>query len=96
MCRAPLQYLEFTQDFRQHAIMYDPDDLKVINSLLGHFGKAECLRLGFLSRDDNATLYVSPKGFGYLLDVLAAERSSLQEAYSAGYDQGYAQAKDGH
>jgi hypothetical protein len=76
--------------------MYDPDDHKTINALLGHFGKSECLRLGFLSRDDNATLYVSPKGFGYLIDVLAAERSSVHEAYSAGYDQGYAHAKDGY
>lgn len=75
--------------------MYDPDDHKIVRKLLDKFGEAECLRLGFLGRDDNATLYVSPKGLGYLLDVLAAELGSLPEAYAAGYDQGYTQAKDG-
>ena len=76
--------------------MYDPDDHKIIRKLLDLFGEAECLRLGFLGKDDNATLYVSPKGLGYLLDVIAAELGSLPDAYAAGYDQGYAQAKDGY
>ncbi len=75
--------------------MYDPDDHKILNKLLDLFGEPECLRLGFLGKDDNATLFVSPKGLGYLLDVLAAELTSLHEAYSAGYDQGHTQAKDG-
>ena len=74
--------------------MHDPDDHKIIRKLLDLFGETECLRLGFLGRDDNATLYVSPKGLGYLLDVIAAELVSIPEAYAAGYDQGYTQAKD--
>jgi hypothetical protein len=75
--------------------MYDPDDHKILRKLLDLFGEPECLRLGFLGKDDNATLYVSPKGLGYLLDVIAAELASLPEAYAAGYDQGYTLAKDG-
>ena len=75
--------------------MYDPDDHKILHKLLDLFGEPECLRLGFMGKDDNATLFVSPKGLGYLLDVLAAELTSVHEAYAAGYDQGYTQAKDG-
>lgn len=75
--------------------MHDPNDYKIITKLLDHVGEAECQRLGFLSKDDNATLRISPKGLGYLLDVLAAELTSLHEAYAAGYDQGHTQAKDG-
>lgn len=76
--------------------MHDPNDHKIIRKLLNHFGEPECLRLGFLGKDDNATLYISAKGLGYLLDVLAAERVTFHEVYAAGYDQGYTQAKDGY
>ncbi|MBU1210172.1 MAG: hypothetical protein KJ587_02740 [Alphaproteobacteria bacterium] len=76
--------------------MYDSDDHKIVSKLLDHFGEAESLRLGFLGKDDNATLYVSAKGLGYLLDVLAADLDTLQAAYAAGYDQGYTQARDGY
>jgi hypothetical protein len=76
--------------------MHDPDDIKIINTLRNQFGEAECLRLGFLGKDDNATLYVSAKGLGYLLEVVAGEIASNHEAYAAGYDQGYSQAKDGY
>lgn len=75
--------------------MYDPDDHKIIRKLLDLFGETECLSLGSLGRDDNATLYVTPKGLGYLLDVIAAALRSLPAAYAAAYDQGYTQAKDG-
>jgi len=76
--------------------MYDPDDIKIINTLRDQFGEAECLRLGFLGKDDNATLYVSAKGLGYLLEVVAGEITLIHESYAAGYDQGYNQAKDGY
>lgn len=75
--------------------MHDPDDIKIINTLRDQFGEPECLRLGFLRKDDNSTLYVSAKGLGFLLDVVAGEINSIHEAYAAGYDQGYTQAKDG-
>jgi hypothetical protein len=75
--------------------MYDPNDHKIIATLLAQFGDLDCQRLGFLGRDDNATLFVTAKGLGYLLDVVAAERTTLQEAYAAGYDQGYVQAREG-
>ena len=75
--------------------MYDPNDHKTIQKLLDLFGKEECLRCGFLGRDDNATLFLAIIGTGYLLDILAAEVDALHEAYAAGYRQGYQQAKDG-
>jgi hypothetical protein len=81
--------------FRQHREMYDPNDHKIIATLLAQCGDRECQRLGFLERDDNATLYVTAKGLGYLLDVVAADCTTLQEAYAAGYDQGYVQAREG-
>jgi len=76
--------------------MHDPDDHRIIERLIELLGQHECLSLGFIVRDDNATLHVSAKGLGYLLDVLAAELNSLHEAYAAGYDQGYTQARDGY
>ncbi len=75
--------------------MYESDHHKTIKKLLDLFGETECLRLDFLGKDDNATLYLSPPGTGYLIDVLAAELETLQEAYAAGYQQGSDQAKDG-
>lgn len=80
--------------FRQHGDMYDPNDHKIIATLLARFGDLECLRLGFLARDDNATLFVTAKGLGYLLDVVAADCTTLQDAYAAGYDQGLGQARE--
>jgi hypothetical protein len=74
--------------------MYDPDEHKIIATLLAQLGDAQCQRLGFLGRDDNATFFVTAKGLGYLMDVVAADCDSLEEAYAAGYDQGILQARD--
>ena len=75
--------------------MYDEDHHKTIAQLISHIGsQEECLRLGFLQKDDNATLHLSPAGMGYLIDVVAADLTALPEAYAAGYKQGYAQAEE--
>ncbi len=54
----------------------------------------ECVRLGFLKKDDNETLFLSPVGTGYLLDVGMNGVETPHEAYAAGFEQGYRQAKD--
>ncbi len=70
--------------------MYDPDDHKTIESLIEKVGsKEECLRLGFIDKDDNETLYISTAGLGYLLHVVARDVNSLAEAYAAGFDAAY-------
>ena len=78
-----------------NTVMYDTDHHKSIKTLLDLFGEAECLRLEFLDKDDNATLCLSPAGMGYLIDVLATELETPHEAYAAGYQQGYTQGKEG-
>lgn len=75
--------------------MYDPDHHKMIESLIERVGsKAECLRLGFLGKDDNETLFLTPAGFGYLLDVGAREIDNIAEAYAAGFQQGHELGSD--
>ncbi|OQW32374.1 MAG: hypothetical protein A4E20_14030 [Nitrospira sp. SG-bin2] len=76
--------------------MYDEDHHKTIAQLISRIGsQEECLRLGFLSKDDNATLRLSPAGMGYLIDVVASDVSALPDAYAAGYTQGHTQAEEG-
>lgn len=75
--------------------MYEPDQHKTIQKLLDLFGEKECLRCGFLGRDDNSTLFLTIIGTGYLLEVLAAEITAPHEAYAAGYQNGYTQCRDG-
>lgn len=76
--------------------MYDEDHHKTIAQLINHIGSQEkCIRLGFLAKDDNATLHLSPEGIGYLIDVVASDVTALPDAYAAGYIQGYTQAKEG-
>jgi len=72
--------------------MHDPDNQKTIQKLVESFGTDDCLRLGFLDQDDNATLRLTRGGFGYLLDVEAVEVDSLAEAYAAGYQRGFGHA----
>jgi len=75
--------------------MYDPDHHKIIGSLIDRVGsKEECLRLGFLGKDDNETLFLTAAGFGYLLDVGAREIDTIAEAYAAGFQQGHDLASD--
>lgn len=75
--------------------MYDEDHHKTIAQLIRHIGsQEECLRLGFLAKDDNATLHSSPTGMGYLIDVVAGDVTALPDAYAAGYKQGETQACD--
>lgn len=75
--------------------MYDEDHHKTITQLISRIGsQEECLRLGFLAKDDNATLHLSPAGMGYLIDVVAADLTALPEAYAAGYIQGHTQARE--
>ncbi|MDH4185860.1 MAG: hypothetical protein OEV08_02580 [Nitrospira sp.] len=76
--------------------MYDEDHHKTIAQLISHIGSQEkCLRLGFLAKDDNATLHLSPAGMGYLIDVVASNVTALPDAYAAEYIQGHTQAKEG-
>lgn len=76
--------------------MYDEDHHKTIAQLITLIGtKEKCLSFGFLVKDDNATMYLSPAGLGYLLDVVARDVSALPDAYAAGYIQGQTQAKEG-
>lgn len=75
--------------------MYDEDHDKTIAQLIGRIGSQEkCLQLGFLAKDDNATLHLSPAGMGYLVDVVASEITALPDAYAAGYKQGHTQARE--
>lgn len=75
--------------------MYDEDHHKTIAQLIGRIGSQdECLRLGFLINDDNATLHLSPAGMGYLINVVASEIKALPDAYAAGYKQGHTQARE--
>lgn len=76
--------------------MYDEDHHKTIAQLISRIGSQEkCLRLGFLGKDDNATLRLSPAGLGYLIDVVACDISALPDANAAGYKQGQAQSEEG-
>jgi hypothetical protein len=76
--------------------MHDEDHHKTIAQLIGRIGsQEECFRLGFLAKDDNATLHLSPAGMGYLIDVVASDVSALPDAYAAGYKQGHTQAEEG-
>ena len=73
--------------------MYDPDNHKIIASLIEKVGDAkECLRLGLLVKNDNETLFASTAGMGYLLQVEAKDVNTLAEAYAAGFEHGYEQA----
>ena len=75
--------------------MYDEDHHKTIAQLIGRIGsQEECLRLGFLAKDDNATLHLSPVGMGYLIDVVASEITALPDANAAGYIQGQTRARE--
>ena len=77
--------------------MYDEDHHRTIAQLITRIGsQEECLRLGFLAKDDNATLHLSPAGMGYLIDVVASDVTALADAYAAGYKQGHMQAEEGH
>lgn len=76
--------------------MYDEDHHRTIAQLINRIGsQEECLRLGFLATDDNATLHLSPVGMGYLIDVVASDITALPDAYAAGYKQGQTQTKEG-
>lgn len=69
-------------------LMYDKDDHKTISSLIEKIGSKErCLQLDFLLEDDNQTLFLTPIGLGYLLNVVAGDIDSLAEAYRAGFKQ---------
>jgi hypothetical protein len=69
--------------------MYDEDHHKIIAKLIKEIGSREkCLQLEFLGKDDNETLFLTAKGFGYLLDVVAGDLGTLAEAYEAGFEQG--------
>lgn len=71
--------------------MLDHDTHKTISELIEKIGsQEECLRLGFLDKDDNETLFLTPIGLGYLLDVVATELNTLEDAYAAGFKQGQA------
>jgi len=75
--------------------MYGEDHHRTIAQLIGRIGsQEECLQLGFLAKDDNATLHLSPAGMGYLIDVVASDISALPDAYAAGYKQGHTQAHE--
>lgn len=74
--------------------MYDEDHHKTIAQLIRRIGsQEECFRLGFLAKDDNATMHLSPVGMGYLIDIVAGDVNALPDAYAAGYKQGRAQTK---
>lgn len=74
--------------------MHDEDHHKTIRKLIQLIGgQEECLRLGFLIKDDNQTLSLTPIGVGYLIDVIAGDVSSLAESYALGYHQGSSQAR---
>lgn len=75
--------------------MRDPDEHKTIEKLIEMLGRDECLRLGFLVNNDNQTLHLTAVGTGFLLDICAMDVDTLAEAYAAGFQQGYTQAKDG-
>jgi hypothetical protein len=73
----------------QSKTMYDAEKHKTILGLIERVGsEKECLRLGFLGRDDNETLFLTSAGMGYLLDVVARDTKTFAEAYAAGYEQG--------
>lgn len=75
--------------------MYDPDHHKTIEALIDRVGsKDEGLRLGFIGKDDNETLFLTAAGMGYLLDVGAREIGTVAEAYAAGFEQGQFVASD--
>ena len=74
--------------------MYDPGHHRTIAQLIDQIGnKQECLRLGFLVKDDNEILHLSPVGMGYLIDVVAGDVTALPDACAAGYRQGLAQTE---
>lgn len=55
--------------------------------------QSECYRLGFLAKDDDATMHLSPVGMGSLIDIVADDVNALPDVYAAGYKQGRAQTK---
>ena len=70
--------------------MHDPDHYHTIEKLIEIIGsKNECLRLGFVGKDDNQTLYLTPVGTGFLIDVEGQDIQSIAEAYAAGFEQGH-------
>ena len=74
--------------------MYDEDREKTTAALMEDVGdKAECLRLGFLDKDDNEILHPTPCGMGYLLDVRAGELSNPAEIYAAAWNSAIAHEK---
>ena len=76
--------------------MYGEDHRKTIAQLIGRIGRQEeCLQLGFLAKDDNATLHLSPAGMGYLIDIVASDISALPDAYAAGYKRGQTRSDEG-
>ena len=76
-----------------HVRRRSPQDDRAIDYAIG--SKEKCLSLGFLVKDDNATMYLSSAGLGYLLDVVAGDVCALPDAYAAGYKQGQTHAKEG-
>ena len=77
--------------------MYDEDHHNTIAQLIRRIGsQEECLRLGFLAKDDNATLHLSPAEMGYLIDIVAGDVNTLPDAYAAGYKQGYTQTEENY
>jgi hypothetical protein len=71
--------------------MQDPGMLKMARKLIEEVGsKEECLRLGFLGKDDNETLFVTSLGGAFLFDVVVPETDTLAEAYAAGWRKGCA------
>ena len=75
--------------------MFNPDTKKTIRHLQELLGQQTCLNCGFLGRDDKATLFLTPQGTGYLLDIVTQDVDKPHEAYAAGYQQGYQQGKNG-
>lgn len=72
--------------------MQDPEMLKMARKLIEEVGsKDECLRLGFLGKDDNETLFVTSLGGAFLSGVVVPEIDTVAEAYAAGWREGCAQ-----
>jgi hypothetical protein len=73
-------------------MMRDPEIHKMVGKLIEKVGsRDECLRLGFLGKDDNETLFVTASGGDFLFGVIARDIDTLAEAYAAGWRKGCAQ-----
>lgn len=57
--------------------MHDPEMQKMVRKLIEEvLSKEECLRLGFLGKDDNETLFITPLGAAFLFGVVVPEINS--------------------